>query len=207
MKTNSASLRFLAVLVIFFLSIAYLLPVYVMVSTSLKSIEEINKTNYLLPTLKPQWINYVEVLNGSPRFRSQMLPRLFNSSLISFSVTALSLFLGGLGGYYLSRTRSLFARILFVLVGIALYLPYQVVIIPLSILMSRTGLGQSYAGLILSYLILNMPLASVLLGTFFLSIPRELEEAAEVDGASKVQTFFSIIVPISLPAYASVAII
>ena len=207
MKTNSPSIRFVAILLIIFLSIAYLLPIYVMVSTSLKSIEEINKTNYLLPTLKPQWVNYTEVLQGSPRFRSQMLPRLFNSSLISFTVTALSLFLGGLGGYYLSRNRSTLARVLFVLVGIALYLPYQVVIIPLSILMSRTGLGQSYGGLILSYLILNMPLASVLLGTFFLSVPRELEEAAEVDGASRLQTFFSIVVPISIPAYTSVAII
>ncbi|MGE5249750.1 MAG: carbohydrate ABC transporter permease [Bacteroidota bacterium] len=207
MRTNSPSLRLVAILVIIFLSAAYLLPIYVMTSTSLKSIEEINKTNYLLPTLKPQWINYAEVLGGSTRFRSQMLPRLLNSSIISFSVTALSLFLGGLGGYYLSRTKTLFARVLFVLVGIALYLPYQVVIIPLSILMSKTGLGQSYAGLILSYLILNMPLASVLLGTFFLSIPRELEEAAEVDGASRLQTFFNIVVPVSLPAYTSVAII
>ena len=89
---------------------------------------------------------------------------------------------------------------LFVLVGVALYLPYQVVIIPLSILMARTGLSRSYAGLIFSYLILNVPFACVLMGTFFLSIPRELEEAAEVDGASKVQTFFRIIAPISMAA-------
>jgi glucose/mannose transport system permease protein len=207
MKTNSRSLRLLAVLILVFLSFAYLLPIYVMVTTSLKSIDEINKTNYLLPSLNPQFGNYSEVLLGSDRFRSEMLPRLWNSTIISFSVTVLSAFIGGLGGYYLSRTRSVFARILFVLVGIALYLPYQVVIIPLSILMARTGLSQSYGGLILSYLILNVPLASVLLGTFFLSIPREMEEAAEVDGASKLQIFFRIIIPVSLPAYASVAII
>lgn len=207
MKTNSPTLRILAVLILVSLSFAYLLPIYVMVTTSLKSIEEINKTNYLLPSLNPQFGNYAEVLLGSDQFRSEMLPRLWNSTVISFSVTLLSALVGGLGGYYLSRTRSLFARILFVLVGIALYLPYQVVIIPLSILMAKTGLGQSYGGLILSYLILNVPLASVLLGTFFLSIPREMEEAAEVDGANKLQIFFRIIMPISLPAYASVAII
>src|SRR4029434_10477881 len=61
--------------------------------------------------------------------------------------------------------------------------------------------------LIMCYLILNVPLAAVLMGTFFLSIPRELEEAAEVDGASRIQTFCRIVVPISLPAYTSVAII
>lgn len=207
MKSKSLSFKLLAVLILFLLSAIYLLPIYVMVVTSLKSIEEITKTNYLLPTFSPQWSNYLEVLKGSERFRSQMLPRLVNSMVISFSVTGLSLFFGGLGGYYLSRTRTLFARLLFILVGIALYLPYQVVIIPLSIMMSKTGLSQSYWGLILSYLILNMPLASILLGTFFLSIPRELEEAAEVDGANKVQVFFQIITPLSAPAYTSVAII
>ena len=136
-----------------------------------------------------------------------MIPRLGNSIIISFSVTALSAFFGGLGGYYLARNKAPFAKVLFVLVGIALYLPYQAVIIPLVILMAKTKLALTYWGLIISYLILNIPLASVLLGTFFLSVPRELEESAEVDGASRIQTFFNIVVPVSLPAYASVAII
>lgn len=207
MKSKSPSARLLVILVLVLLSLTYLLPIYVMVTTSLKSIEEINRGNYLLPTGSPQFSNYIEVLFGSIRFRSEMIPRLINSSIISFSVTFLSAFFGGLGGYYLSRTRTLFTRVLFVLVGIALYLPYQVVIIPLAVLMARTGMNQSYAGLIFSYLILNVPLATVLMGTFFLSVPRELEEAAEVDGASKIQIFFRIVSPISIPAYASVAII
>ena len=91
--------------------------------------------------------------------------------------------------------------------GIALYMPYQAVIIPLTTITAKSGLINSHLGLILCYLIINVPLASVLMGTFFLGIPRELEEAAEVDGASKIQIFFEIVVPISLPAYASVAII
>ena len=207
MKSKSPSTRILVIVVLLTLSCAYLLPIYVMVVTSLKTISEINLGNYLLPSGAPQWGNYAEVLLGSERFRSQMIPRLLNSTVISFSVTLLCAFFGGLGGYYLSRVRTTFSRVLFVLVGIALYLPYQVVIIPLVILMYRTQLNQSYAGLIFSYLILNIPLACVLMGTFFLSVPRELEEAAEVDGASRIQTFFRIISPISLPAYASVAII
>ena len=207
MKSDTLTNRILVISILVLLSIIYLLPIYIMITNSLKSLEEINRGNYLVPTTDPQWGNYLEVLFGSRRFRSEMFPRLLNSIIISASVTALAAFFGGLGGYYLGRARSLLSRVLFILIGIALYLPYQVVIIPLSIMMSRTGLAQSHAGLILSYLILNMPLASVLMGTFFLSVPRELEEAAEVDGASKVQTFFRIIAPISMPAYASVAII
>jgi len=207
MKTQNLTIKILVFLVLLVLSAAYLLPVYVMVATSLKSINEIMTGNYLIPTLNPQWQNYTEVLFGSPQFRSNMMPRLLNSTIISFSVTLLSAFFGGLGGFYLARTKTLFTRILFVLVGIALYLPYQAVIIPIVILMAKTRLALSYWGLILAYLILNVPLASVLMGTFFLSIPRELEEAAEVDGASRIQTFFRIVSPISLPAYASVGII
>jgi len=207
MKTKNLSLKIIVIAVLVLLTFIYLMPIYVMISTSLKSIEEINRGNYLIPSGKPQWGNYKEVLLGSPMFRSEMLPRLFNSTIISFSVTALCALFGGLGGFFLARTKGWFARFVFVLVGIALYLPYQAVIIPLVFLIAKFKLALTYWGLILAYLILNVPLASVLMGTFFLSIPRELEEAAEVDGASRIQTFFRVISPISLPAYASVAII
>lgn len=207
MRSNRRGAQALVITIILLLSCVYLLPIYVMVITSLKSIDEIMQGNYLLPTIAPQWSNFAEVLFGSTRFRSEMIPRLGNSILISFTVTLLSGLVGSLSGYYLSRSRSLLTQVLFVLVGIALYLPYQVVIIPLSILMARTGLSQSYGGLILSYLILNVPLACVLMGTFFLGIPVDLEEAAEVDGASRPQIFFQVIMPIALPALASVGII
>ena len=207
MKSGSRKAKLLVVFILIVLSVAYLLPIYVMVVTALKSPEEINRGQYLLPTLTPEWSNFGEVLFGSNRFRSEMIPRLVNSIIIAFSVTLLCSLFGGLAGYYLSRTKGKWIQLLFILVGIALYLPYQVVIIPLSILMARTGLGQSHAGLILAYLILNVPLACVMLGTFFLSFPRELEEAALVDGANRLQLFFRIVSPASMPAYASVAII
>ena len=137
MKSKSPSVKILVAAVLLVLSFAYLLPIYVMVTTSLKSIEEINQGSYLLPTGNPQWVNFVEVLFGSERFRSEMVPRLINSTIISGAVTALAAFVGSLSGYYLSRNKSPAGRLLFILVGVALYLPYQVVIIPLSILMAK----------------------------------------------------------------------
>jgi len=88
-----------------------------------------------------------------------------------------------------------------------MYLPYQVILIPLVQLMAKTGLALTHFGLIGSNLILNVPFASVLMGTFLLGIPKELEEAAEVDGANRIRTFFQVISPVALPAYASVTII
>ncbi len=155
----------------------------------------------------PQIQNYTAALFGSRDFLIPMQHPIINSTIITVLVTALAAFFGGLGGYYLSRSRTTFSRIIFVLVGIALYMPYQAVIIPLTTITAKSGLANTYFGLILSYLIINIPLASVLMGTFFLSVPRELEEAGQMDGASKVQIFFRIVSPISLPAYASVSII
>lgn len=200
MKTESSMIRILVWLSIVILTVTYVLPMYVVVVTSLKTPPEISQRQYLLPSGNLHFENYAQAFKLSAS-------SLINSSIISFTVTAVAVFIGGLGGYYLSRTRSLFAKVLFILVGIALYLPYQVILIPLVQVMAKTRLALTHFGLIASYLILNVPLASVLMGTFFIGIPKELEEAAEVDGASKVQIFFRAISPVAFPAYASTAII
>jgi glucose/mannose transport system permease protein len=207
MKSKSTTLKIIVLVVLVMLTCAYLLPIYVMITNSLKTLPEVTQRTYMAFPKMPQFQNYTTALFGSPNFLIPMGRPIINSTIITVTVTLLASFFGGLSGYYLSRTKTAFARFLFVLVGIALYMPYQAVIIPLTTITAKSGLANSHFGLILSYLIINMPLASVLMGTYFLSIPRELEEAAEVDGASKIQMFFQIIIPISLPAYASVAIL
>ena len=207
MKSKSNTLKIIVLAVLVTLTCVYLLPIYVMITNSLKTLPEIQQRTYLALPDQAQFQNYVSALVGSRDFMIPMKNPIINSTIITVAVTILAAFFGGLGGYYLSRNRSAFARVVFVLVGIALYMPYQAVIIPLTTITAKSGLANSYLGLILSYLIINLPLASVLMGTFFLSIPRELEEAAQVDGANKIQIFFNVVVPISLPAYASVAIL
>lgn len=197
---KSPTIQITFFIVLGLLSVAYLLPIYVMITTSLKTPFEITQRLYLLPTSKPQFQNYSKAF-------SLVRHALMNSTLISLSVTALATFIGGLGGYYLSRRRSTVSKVLFILVGIVLYLPYQAILIPLVQFIAKTGLALTHFGMIFSYALLNIPLASILMGTFFFSVPRELEEAAEVDGAGPLQIFFRIISPISLPGYASTAIL
>lgn len=207
MTSKSVSIKVIVIVVLVVLTCAYILPIYVMIVNSLKTLPEITQRTYLAFPRIPQLQNYASALFGSKDFLIPMARPILNSTLITVSVTLMACFFGGLGGYYLSRAKGGITQIIFILVGVALYMPYQAVIIPLTTITAKTGLINSHLGLIVCYLIINIPLASVLMGTFFLSMPRELEEAAEVDGASKIQTFFSIIVPISMPAYASVAII
>jgi len=207
MRSKSLSLKIIVFLVLIALSFAYLLPIYVMVTTALKTPQEINQRNYLSITTDPQFKNFVEVLVGSDRLRTPMGPALVNSLIISVTVTALAAFFGGLAGYYLSRSKSRFTRVLFVLVGIALYMPYQAVIIPLFVLMARTGLSQNHLGFIVSYLVLNLPYATCLMGKFVPTGPKEGVASAELYGDARVRQFCRIVSSFPMPAYVSVAII
>lgn len=200
MRSRDVGFRLAIIAVIAVLSFAYLLPIYVMLMTALKTPTEITQRMYLLPGSSAQVENFATAWR-------LIQPAMVNSIIIAGAVTGLALLFGSMGGYYLSRSRSLLAKIMFILVGIALYLPYQVVLIPLVQIMARTGLALTHAGLIFSYLVLNLPLACVLMGTFFLAVPQELEEAAALDGASRLQIFARIVTPLSTPAYASTAII
>jgi ABC-type glycerol-3-phosphate transport system permease component len=200
MRRGTAFIRLLVIVTVLIASVVYLLPLYVMALTSLKTPLEITQRQYLYPGGNLQPGNYTTALG-------LVLPSVANSSIIAVTVTLISVFVGGLGGYFLSRFRWKISKVIFVLVAVALYLPYQAVLIPLVQLVAATRLALTHAGLIISYLILNVPLASTLMATFFFSVPRELEESAEVDGASRLQIFFKIVSMTSLPGYASTAIL
>jgi glucose/mannose transport system permease protein len=200
MKRGMALIRLLVTVTVLILSLVYLLPIYVMVLTSLKTPLEITQRQYLQLGGNLQPGNYMTALG-------LVFPSAVNSSIIAGTVTLISVFVGALGGYFLSRFKWKISRVIFVLVAVALYLPYQAVLIPLVQLVAATRLALTHAGLIISYLILNVPLASTLMATFFFSVPRELEESAEVDGASRLEIFFRIVSMTSLPGYASTAIL
>ena len=166
MKNKNLTLKIVVVIVLVILSCAYLLPIYVMITNSLKTLPEVTQRTYLALPAKPQFQNYAAALIGSRDFLIPMQRPIINSTIITLTVTVLTAFFGGIGGYYLSRTKTKFNQVIFILVGIALYLPYQAVIIPLTTITAKTGLINSHLGLILCYMIINVPLASVLMGTF-----------------------------------------
>jgi multiple sugar transport system permease protein len=137
------------------------------------------------------------------------LPRLFfNSAIIAIVVTVTNLVLGSAAGYAFARLRFPGREALFILVLATLMIPDQLRLVPVYLLLNAIGLTKGvlqYAGVML---ILAISGASIfLMRQFFLSIPREIEEAARMDGAGYFRTFWSVLLPLAGPALAAVAIL
>src|SRR5437879_6841005 len=155
MRLRLTPLRALVLVMVAALSVVYILPVYVMIVPSLQTPLEITQRQYLLPSGNLQFGSFATALR-------LVFPSLVNSSVISLTVTALSVFVGGLGGYFLARFRWPVTKVLFVLLAIALYLPYQAVLIPWFRFLARPSLASPHFGLFLSYWSLTLPLAAFL---------------------------------------------
>lgn len=177
-----------------------LFPIYWMLITSLKLPREI----YRQPSLWPHvvtWTNY-QVLIEDKGF----LLNIRNSLIVAGCVTLISLLISSLAAYSLARFRYRFRSLVGRLILFAYLTPTSLLFIPLSILMAQLGLGNSLHGLILVYLTFSLPLSTWLLQGYFRSVPRELEEQGMIDGLSRMGSLFRIVLPLSAPGLAAVAI-
>src|SRR5262249_55425808 len=177
-----------------------LVPFYWMVATSLKRDKEIYGFEATLVPRHPTLEAYQRLLRTTP-----FLKYVRNSTIIAVTTTIASLVLGSLGAYAIARLRfpgrALIARGL-----VFTYLvPPALLFIPLFAVMSTLRLTDTHEGLILAYLGFTVPFCTWLLMGYFRSVPVELEEAALVDGCSRLGTLIRIILPMSLPALAVVA--
>ncbi|HEX7714247.1 MAG TPA: carbohydrate ABC transporter permease, partial [Bacillota bacterium] len=194
--------QILTYLILTLIAIITLVPLAWALSSSLKTHSEI----YAFP---PQWIP--KVLNWSNYVRAwTMVPFgrfLLNSLYMSSTVTIMQLIVSSLAAYAFARLRFPGRDTLFLLYLGAMMIPGQVLIIPNFILMRFFGWIDSYKALILPE-VFNMftIFCTFLLRQYFLTLPGELEDAAKIDGCSRFQTFIRIIMPLSKPALATVAI-
>jgi multiple sugar transport system permease protein len=177
-----------------------LVPFYWMLATSLKKDREIYGYEATLVPRQPTLQNYVRLFDKTP-----FVKYLRNSAIVSIGNTLASLVLATLGAYALARLRfpgrALIARGL-----VFTYLvPPALLFIPLFAVMSVLRLVDTHHGLILAYLGFSVPFSTWLLMGYFRSVPLELEEAALVDGCSRLGSLVRVILPMSLPALAVVA--
>jgi multiple sugar transport system permease protein len=179
-----------------------LLPIYWMVAASLKSNKEITQDATLYPHA-PTFGNYIRLLS-----QKQFDAYLMNSLVVTAASVVLALILGSLAAYAIARFRLRFR--LERVVGLSLLtlriVPAVVIMIPVYLLMLQFDLLDSWLGLIITYTALNLTFCVWMMESFFREIPVDLEEAAMVDGDSRLTAFRRITLPLAAPGLVATAI-
>jgi N,N'-diacetylchitobiose transport system permease protein len=177
-----------------------LFPFFWMLLTSIKPDSDIFTLTPKFFTTSPVWSRYSSLWStGFPR-------NFVNSLIVAVGTTVIGTAIAAMAGYALARFRVPMRRYLLVLVLMVQMIPQIVLVIPLFILIRSANLLNSYAGLILCYLPLTMSLGIWMMRSFFLGIPPEMEEAAMVDGASRIRAFYSVVLPLAWPGLSASAI-
>src|SRR5688500_8875852 len=192
--------------VIYILLFTYLfnnvITLILFLSTQLKTNEEATSIPPQFNPKNPTLENYLFVIT-----EPHIVNSLFNSFLVSIGSTVISVGVSALGGYAFARFDFKGKNILLSIVLGLFMIPVVINIIPLYIMFSQIGLLNSIIGLVLTFQILIIPLNIFLLKNYFETIPKELEEAALIDGCSKIRAFWHVIVPISMPGFLIAAIL
>ena len=188
---------------LFLVSIYYLLPLWVMVVTSLKGMPEIRVGNIFAPPLEitfQPWIKaWSEACTG---INCDGLSRGFGNSVrILIPSVIMSILIASINGYALANWRFKGSNTFFTILIVGAFIPYQVMIYPLVILLREIGLMGSLWGLVLVHTIFGMPILTLLFRNHFASIPEELFKAARVDGAGFWGIYFRVLLPMSVPIF------
>jgi len=184
-------------------SMYYLLPLYVMIVTSLKGMPEIRLGNVFGPpmdiTFEP-WVRaWSEACTG---INCDGLSRGFGNSVrILIPSVLLSIVIASVNGYALSNWKFKGSEVFFTILIIGAFIPYQTMLYPIVIMLREMGLMGSIWGLVLVHTVFGMPILTLLFRNYFSSIPEELFKAARVDGAGFWQIYFQIMVPMALPIF------
>jgi len=191
-KSSPARLAIVAVLMLYSLIIAY--PLFWMVINSFKTTEEIFTSSWSLPTVW-LWSNYIQAWEGG------IAAYFLNSVIVTFSTILLTLALATLAAFGLSRAEQeglgKYANLVLVACIGGLLVAPQVVLVPLYKLMQFLHLHNTYFALILTYTAYRLPITILLVRAVFLTVPRDLNDSAHMDGCSSLQVLGHIYLPMS----------
>ena len=185
------------------ISIYYLLPLWVMIMTSLKGMPEIRMGNIFSPPLEITFEPWVKAWSyACTGINCDGLSRGFwNSVKILIPSLILSISVASVNGYALANWKFKGSEVFFTILIFGAFIPYQIMIYPIVILLREIGLMGSTAGLVLVYTIFGMPILTLLFRNHFAAIPDELFKAARVDGAGFWGIYFKVLLPMSIPIF------
>lgn len=180
--------------IFFSLGSVFIIPFYFILVNASKHQSEINLSNLYFPSKIYLWENLKEVF-GARNY--QLVLAFFNSTMITVFSVIFLVILSALVGYVLQRRKSKFTNVIMFIVLLGLMIPPAVV--PTIMLMQKIGLFGTIQGIVFIQIAYNSSFSILLYRQFMTSIPRELDEAAYVDGAKPLQVFFKIIFPLLFP--------
>jgi glucose/mannose transport system permease protein len=188
---------------LFVVAAYYLLPLYVMIVTSLKGMPEIRLGNIFSPPMEITFEPWVKAWSSAcTGLNCDGLSRGFwNSVRIAVPSVIISIAIASVNGYALANWRFKGAQLFFTILIFGAFVPYQVMLYPIVIMLRTIGLYGSLTGLILVHSVFGMPILTLLFRNYFTSIPQELFKAARVDGAGFWGIYFKIMLPMSLPIF------
>ncbi len=182
--------------------LAYLFPVYWMVATSLKTGAAIFASPPQVVPSPVVFTAYIDAVINNPL----TIRAIGNSAIIGIGTMALTLVLAAPAAYALARLNLRGGALITLLLLITQLLPAIVIATPLFVVFSRIGLLNSYPALILADTTITLPFAVIILRPFFLTVPRELEAAAKIDGCNQLSAFWRVILPLVRPGLITVSV-
>lgn len=187
------------------LALFYLLPVYLLLITSLKSFDQVSlsrmwelPTSLSLESFNRAWNGGEGVIGLRGSF--------WNSIRLVVPATVISCLLGSLNGYVLSKWKFPGSDAIFTAILFGMFIPYQSVLIPLVQVLSSIGLYGSISGLVLVHVVYGIPITTLIFRNYYAGVPNELVEAGNIDGADFFGIYRHIIFPLSVPGFVVVAI-
>jgi glucose/mannose transport system permease protein len=182
-------------------AVYYLLPLFIMVTTSLKTLDEIRESTLLAwprhTTLEAWQAAWSSACTG---VRCEGMKGYFwNSVRMVVPAVLISTLLGALNGYVLTKWRFRGSDLFFSLLLIGCFIPFQVVLLPMARTLGLLGLAGSIPGLVLVHVVYGLAFTTLFFRNFYVSIPDELVKAAKIDGAGFFRIFWSIMLPLSTP--------
>jgi glucose/mannose transport system permease protein len=181
----------------------YLLPLYVMVVTSLKGMPEVRMGNIFSPPMEITFEPWVKAwAQACTGLNCDGLSRGFwNSVRILVPSVVVSIAVASVSGYALANWRFKGSELFFSILIIGAFIPYQVMLYPVVIALRELGVYGTLTGLVIVHTIFGMPILTLLFRNYFASLPVELFKAARIDGAGFWQIYFRIMLPMALPIF------
>lgn len=172
----------------------FTIPFYVVLSASFKSSAGADvSTMWKLPE---QWTT-----SGMSMAWNSLKGNFSNSLMMTIPAVIISSLIGSLNGFILSKYKFKFSNIMFTLMLVGMFIPYQTILIPMVRFLQYIHLYGTLPGLALVHIVYGIPITTLMFRNFYVSIPKAIVEAASIDGAGLLKTFVRIIIPLSIPGF------